>query len=93
MHAFHTRLSSLNVPLANTPTVETANLATKRQEWVLLNRLKEILKTGALCVGSSQGFTQQSAFLHIGCRECGAALHISCPCLNGDGCRSGTPSV
>lgn len=71
--AFHIKLCSLDVPLANTPTEDTASLPVKCQEWVLLNRVKDILRTGALCVGCSNGFTQQSAYLHIGCPECGVA--------------------
>ena len=47
--------------------------------------MREILHTGGLIVGSSEGFTQMSSYLHLGCAQCGAAVHICCPYLNSDG--------
>ena len=56
---------------------------------MLVERVREILHTGDLVVGSTEGFTQMSAYLHLGCAECGAAVHIYCPYLNSeDGVRA-----
>ena len=78
------RLSSLSVSPANAVTPDTEGLANRSQEWVLTERVKEILQTGPLYVGSSSGFTQLSSYLHIGCAECGAVLHIYCPYFNSE---------
>ena len=39
---------------------------------LLTDRLREILDTGGLYVGYSNGFNRQSSYLGIGCRNCRA---------------------
>ena len=79
--AFHDKLNSFNVPIGNAPAPATANLRTQNQKWLLTERLREILESGGLYVGFSKGFNRQSSYLHIGCHECRAVLHIYCPYL------------
>ena len=82
---FHEKLSSLTVCLANIATERTEDMPKKHQEWALVNRVNDILQTGELIVGASSGFKQPSAFLHLGCAQCAAAVHISCPYLSAEG--------
>ena len=77
----HSKLSSLDIPLANTATPETRSRRLKEQEWLLMQRFREILSTGGLYVGFSKGFSSQSSFIAIGCSQCHALLHIACPYL------------
>ena len=82
---WHSQLASLDVDLANEPTGATAHLPARQQTYRLLARVRDILRSGLLNVGSSTGFSHESAYLHIGCVECGAAVHITCPKLTATG--------
>ena len=82
-----TKLGSLDIPLGNTPTLETQRKPPKQQEWLLKQRFREILPTGGLHVGFSKGFSNASSFLAVGCSQCHALLHIALPYL-----REATPT-